>query len=153
MYIWDFISLVLGTLSHRYVLIGVTGAVLSPFCLWGMKAQYGRQFVPQTHVRLPRAAGRQILTQIPHAPPKSYFDDCHCFCNWLFAALRMKRDYARSHRVKLREKRLSMGVGGRKEDFPNVNCVLFCKERVSWRHYSKVHISWEVFCCMKMNIR
>lgn len=33
--------------------------------------------------------------------------------------------------MKLREKKLNMGMGRREVDFPSVNCVLFCEERVS----------------------
>lgn len=55
--------------------------------------------------------------------------------------------------MKLREKRLN--VGGREEDFPSVNCVILCEERISQRLYSKVHIciSLEAFCCMTQNVR
>lgn len=30
--------------------------------------------------------------------------------------------------MKLREKKLNMGMGRREVDFPSVNCVLFCEE-------------------------
>lgn len=71
MYVWDFITLVLESFSHWRVLIGVVGAVLSPFCIWGMEAHYARLFAPQPHGKASQSCRE---TNSDHSP-QAHFDD------------------------------------------------------------------------------
>lgn len=76
--------------------------------------------LPSHTVRLSRAAGKQILTPPPILPRPRPLRLQFSVCS----SLQMSKVSAGSHRMKLQDKKLNTGMGGREEDFPRVNCVL-----------------------------